>query len=340
MIPFSKTKTQRVANETMQEIYDLLKTPYKIGPVMKISGKLCDSPTVFRYDNRWYMSFIQIDSNTGESGYDSHLAVSDDLVRWEYLFPTLQRNDTQSWDSKQVAAYAGFVENDFYGEYKIKKVNGKYHFAYLGGNLNGYETDPLFMGQAQVSDILNPKTYVKKENPILSPLDQDVREGENLTLYKANMFEDEKQTLGYPYVNIYNAKGPNHKESIFIAVSNDGENWLRYGEKSIISDESVRINGDPQVLKVGELYVMLYFIYNDGKAFNTFACSYDLVNWTKWQGEPLIKAEEEWENVYAHKPWVVVENGIVYHYYCACNSKGERFIALATSEKTTQEKCK
>ncbi len=29
----------------------------------------------------------------------------------------------------------------------------------------------------------------------------------------------------------------------------------------------------------------------------------------------------------------VKENGIVYHFYCAVNDKGERFIALATSEK-------
>lgn len=332
MIPFKKTTIKNVEQETMQKIYDILKTPYKVGAVMKFEDKMCDSPTVFRYQDRWYMSFIQIDKQTRDSGYDSHLAVSDDLVHWSYLFPTLQRNETQDWDSKQVATYAGFVENDFYGKYRLKKVNGSYHFAYLGGNLNGYETDPLYMGQCKITDILNPQTYRKMEQPILSPFDSDVREGEDLTLYKAYMFEDEKQTLGYPYVNIYNAKGPNHKESIFIAVSNDGEKWVRYGETSIISDESVRINGDPQVLKVGDLYVMLYFIYNAGKAFNTFACSYDLINWTKWNGEPLIKAEEEWEDV-AHKPWVVVNNGIVYHYYCAYNSKGERFIALSTSKK-------
>ena len=46
----------------------------------------------------------------------------------------------------------------------------------------------------------------------------------------------------------------------------------------------------------------------------------------------IIKSEYEWENVYAHKPWVVVQNGIVDHFYCAVNDKGERFIALATSQ--------
>ncbi len=138
-------------------------------------------------------------------------------------------------------------------------------------------------------------------------------------------------------MNIYNAKGPNHKESIFIAVSKDGEEWLRYGEKAIIFDDSkeqnIQINGDPQILKIGKLYVMLYFILQGGKTFNTFACSYDLLHWQKWQGNPLIESEYEWENLYAHKPWVVVKDGVVYHYYCACNNKGERFIALATNHE-------
>jgi predicted GH43/DUF377 family glycosyl hydrolase len=169
----------------------------------------------------------------------------------------------------------------------------------------------------------------------LSPHDKDAREGENLTLFKAYMFKDEAKTLGYLYVNVYNAKGFNHKESIFLAVSNDGENWIRYGNKPIIYDDSneqsIQINGDPQILKIGDLYVMVYFIVQGGKAFNTFACSYDLVNWKKWTGAPLIESEYDWENVYAHKQWVIKENGIVYHFYCAVNKKNERFIALAKS---------
>ena len=51
-----------------------------------------------------------------------------------------------------------------------------------------------------------------------------------------------------------------------------------------------------------------------------------------WNGEPLIKSEFDWENKFAHKSSVVKHNGVIYHYYCAVNDKGERFIALATSE--------
>ena len=77
---------------------------------------------------------------------------------------------------------------------------------------------------------------------------------------------------------------------------------------------------------------MLYFIYEPGiGAYNTFAVSDDLINWTKWDGNPLVKSELEWENVFAHRQWVIKENNVVYHYYCAVNRK-ERFIALATSQ--------
>jgi hypothetical protein len=78
---------------------------------------------------------------------------------------------------------------------------------------------------------------------------------------------------------------------------------------------------------------MFFFRFVEGShAYNTFAVSRDLVDWTLWGGEPLVQSEEDWENVHAHKSYVVKANGVVYHYYCAVNSKGDRFIALAASE--------
>jgi hypothetical protein len=67
-------------------------------------------------------------------------------------------------------------------------------------------------------------------------------------------------------------------------------------------------------------------------AYNTFACSYDLVNWTDWQGEPLVKPTCELDNLHAHKTWFVRDGGKNYHFYCACNKEGERFICVAISE--------
>ena len=78
--------------------------------------------------------------------------------------------------------------------------------------------------------------------------------------------------------------------------------------------------------------VLFYFgaFWKPG-AFERFACSYDLVNWTKWTGKDLISPSEEYDSKYAHKPFVIKHDGTVYHYYCAVDEKGNRGIAVATS---------
>ena len=110
---------------------------------------------------------------------------------------------------------------------------------------------------------------------------------------------------------------------------------MRYGDRAVIVDDSKDgsqiINGDPQILKFGDLYIMLYFVLQNGKTYDTFACSYDLIHWTKWNGSPLIESTEEYDGMFAHKPCLVVDNGTVYHFYCAVNAKDERTIALATN---------
>ena len=337
MIEFSKTKGEVVSQAVLDEIYEKIKTPYKYGAVLKFDDEMCDSPGVYFYNGKWYMSYIKISYDTANSGYDSHIAVSDDLVNWEYVMTNMKRSTDKTWDCNQIAGYPAFIENDFYGQFRPQQVNGKYYFAYLGGSLTGYETDPLSMGMCKCSELLDVTTYEKMPLPIMTPSDDDAREGERLSLFKSNMFIDTQETLGYKYVNVYNARGSAKRETIFLAVSSDGEKWERYGSSPVLIDDSPNqdqiILGDPQIIKIGNVYVMLYFILQKGKAFNTFACSYDLVNWTKWQGKNLIECEYEWEDKFAHKPWLVVKDGVVYHYYCAVNTKGERFIALATSKK-------
>ena len=53
------------------------------------------------------------------------------------------------------------------------------------------------------------------------------------------------------------------------------------------------ISGDPQVVRIGDEWVMFYFgaFWKPG-AFDTFAVSKDLITWTKWTGEdyPAVRA--------------------------------------------------
>jgi predicted GH43/DUF377 family glycosyl hydrolase len=116
-----------------------------------------------------------------------------------------------------------------------------------------------------------------------------------------------------------------------MAVSDDMIHWKRFGYKPVI-DNFKGISGDPQITRIGDVWVMFYFgAHWQPKAFDTFACSYDLVNWTKWTGPNIMQPSEPWDSTYAHKPWMIYYNDTVYHFYCAVGDQG-RVIALATSK--------
>ena len=336
MIPFLSHNLPPVTREEMHSIYEKIKTPVKLGPVMKWNDDFTDSPTVFRKDGMFYMYFIAISKDTSRSGYETHLAKSADLVHWDYIGPIFRRNDDNHWDSKQCAGYAAYFDIDFDGTCELGKPNGSYYISYLAGNSDGYEPDPLYMGLAKSTDPTDPDGFTRFPDPILTPHDADARELEKKTLYKSFLFEDKARITGHPYVNVYNGKAPQGRERIFLAVSDDGETWERYGDRAVLDlvsdDPEGHITGDPQIVKIGDIYVMFFFHFTGAKpAYDTFAASRDLIHWTVWDGEPLIDAVEEWENVHAHKPWFLRWQGKNYHFYCAVNRNNERFIALACS---------
>ena len=133
----------------------------------------------------------------------------------------------------------------------------------------------------------------------------------------------------------YNGKIKSGYEKIGMAVSDDMVHWKRHGADAVVAngeDKQNGISGDPQVVKIGDLWVMFYFGAGwRPAAFDTFACSSDLVNWTKWTGPDLVQPSEPWDQRYAHKPWIVKHDGVVYHFYCAVGDQG-RVIGLATSK--------
>jgi predicted GH43/DUF377 family glycosyl hydrolase len=124
-------------------------------------------------------------------------------------------------------------------------------------------------------------------------------------------------------------------ERIGMAVSPDLRHWQRYGAGAVV-DHGVGITGDPQIALIDDVWVMFYCRFVDGHgAWDTFACSHDLEHWTCWDGPPLIAPSEPWDATYAHKPWAIQHEGVVYHYYCAVGNQG-RVIALATSQNLSR----
>ena len=175
MIPFVKSDKTLVTGEEMQQIYEKLKTPNKLGAVMKWENDFTDSPGVFKWGDRFYMYFVAISKDCNVSGYETHLAKSDDLISWEYVGPIFRRNDQDHWDSKQVAGYAAFYDIDFDGTCGPIAVNDSYYISYLAGNSDGYEPDPLYMGLSKSSDPTDPDGFSRFEDPILKPEEEDCR---------------------------------------------------------------------------------------------------------------------------------------------------------------------
>ncbi|SOE23486.1 hypothetical protein SAMN06298216_3874 [Spirosomataceae bacterium TFI 002] len=318
-----------VPQSEMERIYNEIKTPFKYGIVIQQpdSSKLVDSPTIYRKNNVWYMTYIVFDGQ----GYETWLSESSDLLHWESKGKILSFTEN-TWDANQKAGYLSLVNIDWGGDYAVEKYNDKFWMTYLGGNSTGYEKGTLKVGLANSKTIIEAIEWDTDNSPLLSPEDKDVRWFENKTIYKSLVIRDSEKHTGYPFVMFYNAKGDTAKyESIGMAVSDDMLNWKRFGENPVITRGS-GICGDAQIGKIGDIYVMFYFgaFWKPG-AFERFACSYDLINWTDWEGDDLINSSTAYDKKYAHKPWVIKWNGVVYHFYNAVGDKG-RVIAVATSK--------
>lgn len=322
-----------VDDGTMQQIYGEVKTPYKYGVVLKGEGtnELVDCPSVFRHGKHWYMMYVAI---TNKVGYQTYLARSDDLVHWTKLGRILSFPKT-GWDAWQADGGIALADDNWDGTHELEKYDHKYWLSYIGGARQGYETDPLSTGIAWT----HHPTWLHfwhrlQENPVLSPHQPDVRSFETKTIYKSQIIHDQSESLGWPFIMYYNGKLKNGYEQIGMAVSKDMLHWSRYGTNSVVVNGEVKkrgMSGDPQIVKIGDVWVMFYFGAGwKPQAFDTFACSYDLVHWTKWSGPNLIQPSEPYDNTYAHKPWVLKYHGVVYHFYCAVGNQG-RVIALATS---------
>lgn len=330
-----------VSDADLQRVYEEVKTPYKYGVVLRPGAdELVDCPNVFRAGNKWLMMYV---ANRKEVGYETFLAESQDLLTWKPVGKILPFAEN-GWDAWQGDGGIALVDPTWGGPMTVERYNGKYWMSYIGGALHGYEPDPLSIGLAWTTQLERGQSWTRlPENPVLTPSHPDVREFEAVTLYKSTVVRDPEQRLGAPFVMFYNGKRSlppprpgkpaNSHESIGMAVSSDMVHWRRYGADPVVDNAPGKpaISGDPQVVRMEDLWVMFYFGFRwRPHAFDTFAVSRDLVHWTQWSGANLVEPSEPWDKTFAHKPWLLKHEGVVYHFYCAVGNEG-RVIALATS---------
>ena len=338
---------QNVNQQEMERIFQEVRTPYKYGMVVAPADNYhkIDCPTVFREGDKWLMTYVVYNGKDGLDGrgYETWLAESDDLLRWQTLGRILSYKDN-GWDMNQRGGFPALIDWTWGGSYGISKYKKNYWMTYIGGHGTGYEAvrEPLNIGMAWTNGyITKAHEWQSGEKPLLSINDKDVQWWEKLVQYKSTIYDDPQKTLGKRFVMFYNAGGINPEnnlkaERIGIALSNDLKKWKRYDGNPVFANEvGGIITGDAQIAKMGDLYVMFYFkAYDPSRkynAFNTFAVSRDLIHWQRWEGEDLIWPTKPYDEMFAHKSYVVKHDGVVYHFYCAVNNDQQRGIAVATS---------
>jgi predicted GH43/DUF377 family glycosyl hydrolase len=333
-----KIVTDQVPQTVLQQVYQQIKTPHKYGMVMvpPDDNRKLDCPSIFRKGRKWYMVYIMYDGR----GYETLLAESKDLLHWKSKGKMMSFADsTTTWDSNQRAGYIALQDHEWGGNYKWKSFRRKHWMTYIGGAQTGYEQGLLSVGLANTRKrITKPHEWHRFNKPALMATDSNAGWWENNTIYKSSVIWDKTYTTGHPFVMYYNAKGDSlkpkrGKERIGMAVSDDMEHWTRLGKDPVL-DHYTGITGDAVIQRMNNIWVMFYFgafWKNRPDAFNRFACSYDLVHWTDWNGEDLINSTEEYDARFAHKSFVVYHKGVVYHFYCAVDKNDRRGIAVATS---------
>ena len=349
---------QQIADDVMQRIYQEVRTPYKYGMVVAPTDNYhkIDCPTVFQQDGKWYMTYVVYNGKEGLDGrgYETWLAESDDLLHWTTKGRILSYKD-DGWDMNQRGGFPALIDWTWGGSYKLGDFKGRHWMTYIGGHGTGYEAvrEPLNIGLAWTQDdITQAHEWQSDDKPLISIDDKEAQWCEKLTEYKSTIYEMRKEKGGmrnalpkelakYRFVMFYNAGGVNpmnnlKAERIGIALSNDLKKWKRYQQNPVYFHESPGIiTGDAQIVKMKDCFVMFYFsAYNPQRrynAYNTFAVSRDLIHWQDWEGEDLIWPTKSYDEMFAHKSYVVKHDGVVYHFYCAVNNDQQRGIAVATS---------
>jgi predicted GH43/DUF377 family glycosyl hydrolase len=349
-----------IPQQDMQRIYQEVRTPYKYGMVVAPADNYhkIDCPTVFREGDKWLMTYVVYNGKEGTDGrgYETWLAESDDLLHWTTKGRILSYKD-DGWDMNQRGGFPALIDWTWDGSYGISKYKKNYWMTYIGGHGTGYEAvrEPLNIGMAWTrDDITKAHEWQSGNKPLLSINDKDVQWWEELVQYKSAIYSLTpnpspkgegsglpKELAKYRFIMFYNAGGINpvnnlKAERIGIALSNDLKKWKRYDGNPVFANEVVGIiTGDAQIAKMGDYYVMFYFkAYDPSRkynAFNTFAVSRDLLHWQRWEGEDLIWPTKSYDEMFAHKSYVVKHDGVVYHFYCAVNNEQQRGIAVATS---------
>jgi len=319
----SRSVSGRSATDGLPDLTPFL-TPYKYDKlILEKSGvagsfdeKSVDCPFVFSADGRFYMTYVGFDG----IGYQTGLAVSDDLIAWQRVGLILGRDASDPITRYNLALMCILRDDALESTARLQKVEGRYLGVWHAYPNPGYEAGPAVIGLAWSDDL----RHWKRTDPILRP--EDGAEWERGGLYKPYLVK-----AGDTYYLYYNAKNNVERgwiEQTGVATSRDLKTWTRYAGNPIVkagpSDSwDARFASDPAVLRYKRWWVLYYYgLAANGRARDLLALGESPYHFTKVPeiiidvGPPGSIDED-----YAHKPSVISHQGVLYHFYCAVGGK-------------------
>lgn len=317
-----------LAPEAAPEVTAYL-TPHKYGRLVlspndepgSFDHRSVDCPFVFRHQGEYRMTYLGWDG----TGYQTGLAASRDLVRWTRLGCILRRDPSNPITRYNIAMNWILRDTGLRAKGELKRVNGRYLGVFHAYPNAGYEEGPAVIGLCWSRDLL----HWEIGDIILRP--EDGADWERGGLYKPCLLEEQGT-----YYLFYNAKtktrpkseGGGWREQTGMATSADLQTWKRYEGSPVIRNGPAgspdeRFASDPCVVTDGGNWLLFYFgLDARGKARDLMAVGRDPYHFTK-SGRILIDVGPPGtvDSTYAHKPSVITQGKVLYHFYCAVSGR-------------------
>lgn len=301
-----------------------------VGVVLRPAGgtgfdsQIVESPSIIWDDARkqYVMVYTAYNSNNvGSIGW----ATSSDLTNW----------NSQGQLFKNSGNPANGDKNGCTGPCLVK-YDGIYYLFYLGLNGEGYEGSPINLCLAVSSD-LQSWTY---KGILIAPTS-------DIPWISNTIYHPDPMKIGNHWFIFFNAKGTIDGEAAertgFAYSKNidgpytvDPDRISKFAE-DVGNHGSIQC-GDPSIFKLNGLYYMFYFDTSHGdEVVDRYAWTTPAEFPRGWRyGGPIIKNDKPFNKTYAHKPFVLIKDNILYHYYTAVGDQG-RCIALQTFDLNNKE---
>lgn len=213
---------------------------------------------------------------------------------------------------------SGADSNGCTGPFIWRKA-GVYHLFYIGLTADGYEAGTKSLCRATSTNL----TTWTRHGAIITPSGSGWRSS---AIWHPCVVKD-----GGTYYLFFNAEGA--AEAIGYATSPDLETWTVDDVNSPVVPPTGGDSrtGDPSLYLVDGTWWMAYYTLQDGASDSLASASSFPTTWVKYDsGNPVLEPSESYDEIYAHKPYVLQTDDAMYHFYTAVGSGG-RVIAVAVA---------